>query len=309
MLTCYVPHYILFILYILWSEWTINHETTQPTRKTMTNTTPPKQPKYRRPLNDKQLLILKLLYKFRFLTVGLLQSAQGHKYQATHNDRLKVLYDQKYIGRHYDDSYRIDRRYAEYFILPDGINALKALNIFKPAVLNILYKDKTAKPHFVAHSLGIFELYNAFRRLYPDTFSFYTKIELSGRDDMPGMLPDAYLRPTKPTMAKGFYLDSVEDLSQLLLVKRKITSYIKHCDSEEWQQTGKLYPEVLLVTELESTGKTLHKYIEKRLSYSGVDVTFYTTTKKALIESKFNDENIWHQVGEDEPTALGISTK
>ncbi len=272
----------------------------------MTNTTLPKQPKYRRPLNDKQILLLKLFYKFRFLTVGLLQSAQGHKYQATHNDRLKVLYDQKYIGRHYNDSYRIDRRYAEYFILPDGINALKSLNIFKPTVLNNLYKDKTAKPQFIAHSLGIFELYNTVRRLYPNTFSFYTKIELTGREDMPDLLPDANLKPLDSLKTKEFYLDSVDDLAQLLFVKRKITSYIKHCDSDEWQDTGKPYPEVLLVTELESTEKTLHKYIEKKLSYSGVDMKFHTATKESLIESQSTDEKIWHQVNEDEPTALGI---
>ncbi len=279
----------------------------------MTNTTPShttsKQPKYRRPLNDKQILILKLLYKFRFLTVGLLQSAQGHKYQATHNDRLKVLYDQKYIGRHYNDSYRIDRRYAEYFILPDGINALKSLHIFKPTVLNNLYKDKTAKPRFIAHSLGIFELYNAIRRHYLGVFSFYTKIELTGRDDYPRLLPDAHLKPLDQSKTKEFYLDDVDDLAQLLLVKRKITSYIKHCDSDEWQDTGKPYPEVLLITELESTEKTLHKYIEKKRSYSGVDMKFHTTSKKALLESQTNDEKIWRQVGEDEPTALGIFIK
>lgn len=280
---------------------------------TMTNTTPShatsKQPKYRRPLNDKQILILKLLYKFRFLTVGLLQSAQGHKYQATHNDRLKVLYDQKYIGRHYNDRYRIDRRYAEYFILPDGINALKALSIFNPSVLKNLYKDKIAQPQFIAHSLSIFELYNVFRRLYPDTFSFYTKTELAGLDNMPELLPDAHLKPLDPERVKEFYLDSVEDLAQLLLVKRKITSYIKHCDSDEWEDAGKPYPEVLLVTESPSTEKTLHKYIQKKLSYSDVDMKFHTTSKKALLESQTNDEKIWRQVGEDEPTALGIFIK
>ena len=279
----------------------------------MTNTTPShttsKKPKYRRPLNDKQILLLKLFYKFRFITVGLLQSAQGHKYQATHNDRLKVLYDQKYIGRHYNDSYRIDRRYAEYFILPDGINALKSLNIFKPTVLNNLYKDKSAKPQFIAHSLGIFELYNTVRRLYPDTFSVYTKIELTGRDNYPQLMPDAHIKPLAPSKIKEFYLDSVDDLAQLLLVKRKITSYIKHCDSDDWQDTDKPYPEVLLITELASTEKTLHKYIEKKLSYSEVDIKFYTAQKKVLIESQSTYEKIWRQVGEDELTALGILKK
>lgn len=276
---------------------------------TMTNNDTPRQPKYRRPLNDKQILILKLLYKFRFLTVGLLQTAQGHKYQATQNDRLKILYQQEYIGRHYDSSYRIDRRYAEYFILAKGINALKDLGVFRPTTLKNLYKDKTAKPQFIAHSLNIFELYNVFRGLYADTFSFYTKTELTGREDMPDILPDAYLRPKDLSGTKAFYLDYVDDLAQLLLVKRKITSYLKHADSDEWQDSGKTYPEVLLITELESTQKTLHKYIEKKLSYSGVDITFHTTSKKALIESNSADERIWHRVGEDEPTTLGISTK
>lgn len=274
----------------------------------MTNNTS-KQPKYRRPLNDKQILILKLLYKFRFLTAGLLKTAQGHKYQATHNDRLKVLYQQEYIGRHYDSSYRIDRRYAEYFILPKGINALKTLDIFRSKTLDNLYKDKSAKPQFIAHSLGIFELYNVFRRLYPDIFSFYTKTELTGREDMPDILPDAYLRPKDLSDTKALYVDYVDDLAQLLLVKRKITSYFKHADSDEWQDSGKTYPEVLLITELESTEKTLHKYVEKKLGYSGIDINFHTTNKRTLTGSKSDDEKIWHQVGEDEPTALGILVK
>ena len=176
-------------------------------------------------------------------------------------------------------------------------------------MLNNLYKDKTAKPRFIAHSLGIFELYNAIRRHYLGVFSFYTKIELTGRDDYPRLLPDAHLKPLDQSKTKEFYLDDVDDLAQLLLVKRKITSYIKHCDSDEWQDTGKPYPEVLLITELESTEKTLHKYIEKKRSYSGVDMKFHTTSKKALLESQTNDEKIWRQVGEDEPTALGIFIK
>ena len=126
---------------------------------------------------------------------------------------------------------------------------------------------------------------------------------------MPDILPDASLCSVDPEKAKEYYLDSVDDLAQLLLVKRKITSYIKYCDSDEWEDTGKPYPEILLVTELPSTEKTLHKYIEKKLSYSGIDIVFHTTTKKALVESQTNDEKIWHQVNEDEPTSLGIFLK
>ena len=123
---------------------------------------------------------------------------------------------------------------------------------------------------------------------------------------MPKLLPDAHLKPLDSSKAKDFYLDYVDDLAQLLFVKRKITSYIKHCDSDEWEDTGKDYPEVILVTELDSTEKTLHKYIAKKLSYSGVEIKFQTTTKKALLESRSIHERIWHQVGEDESTTLGI---
>lgn len=279
----------------------------------MTNTTPShttsKQPKYRRPLNDKQILLLKLLYKFRFLTVGLLQSAQGHKYQATHSDRLKVLLEQECIGRHYDNNYRIDRRYGEYYILPKGINILKDLDIFKPSVLKRLYRDKTASQHFINHSLNIFKLYNTLRRLYPDTFSIYTAIELSGQEDLPEMLPDALLKPNSQEKAKEYYLECVEDLAQVLIVKRKITSYLKHCASDEWQDTGRDYPKVLILTELDSTQKTLHKFIAKKLSYSEAVVKFYITTLKQFHDSIDNNAKIWHEVGEDELTKLDISLK
>jgi hypothetical protein len=275
----------------------------------MTKTKSSKQPKYRRPLNSKQLLILKLLYKFRYLTVDLLMTAQGHKYQATHSDRLKVLLEQEYIGRHYDNSYRIDRRYGEYYILPKGINILKNLDIFKPNVLKRLYRDKTASQHFINHSLNIFKLYNTLRRLYPDTFSIYTAIELSGQEDLPEMLPDALFKPSSPEEAKEYYLECVEDLAQVLKVKRKITSYLKHCASDEWQDTDRDYPSVLILTELDSTQKTLHKFIAKKLSYSEAVVNFYTTTLKQFHASIDNNAKIWHEVGEDELIKLDISPK
>jgi len=263
-------------------------------------------PKYRKLLNDKQLLLIKLVYKFRFVSVGLLQAAQGQSDQSTVNRRLQVLVDQGYLGRLYDGNYRIKGKPASYSIRPKGIQLLTTLGGYSPNVLHAIYGDKSASEEFITHNLNIFALYNKFRQQYPNIFNFFTKSELSGADNFPELLPDAYLTPKDPANAHKFYLECIERSTPLFVTNRKISSYIEHSESEEWGATGKTYPAVLLVVESSNTIRTLHKYIERKLTATGADIDFYTTSSQALIKSDDPTEAIWWQVGEDEMVAHPI---
>src|SRR5476649_2263601 len=75
-------------------------------------------------LNPKQLDLLRLLYRFRFATSLHLANAL-HLKPDTINQRLQILLDQEYIGRHYDGQYKIHGKPAEYFLVENGIKALK----------------------------------------------------------------------------------------------------------------------------------------------------------------------------------------
>ncbi len=239
----------------------------------MTQTTT-HQPKYRRPLNDKQTLLLKLIYKFRFITVDHIQTAQKQKDQSTVNGRLKVLRDQCYIDRHYDSSYKLQGKHAVYFITTKGINLLKTLEGLQERTLRNMSRDKSARESFVGHSLNIFDLYNLVRQNYPDTFNFYTTNELAKDEQYPELLPDAYLE-AKNDDHSNYFLESFDVTVPLFLMKQKIRGYTKHYLENGWDE----YPGVILIVENPNALKTIKKYVAKVLDASGLDVQFSVIPK------------------------------
>ena len=67
-------------------------------------------------INSKQLDLLRLLYRFRFATSQHLANSLKLK-PDTINQRFQILLDQEYISRHYDGTYKIHGRPAEYFLV------------------------------------------------------------------------------------------------------------------------------------------------------------------------------------------------
>jgi len=125
--------------------------------------------------NTKQLDLLRRLYRFRFATSKHLATSLNLPIKNI-NQRLQILLDQQYLGRHYDGQYKIHGRPAEYYLIENGIKALKqyAPDKCDSKVLHNLYKDKNAAPSFVAHSLTVFQIYCLLKQCYKDDLRFFT---------------------------------------------------------------------------------------------------------------------------------------
>src|SRR5437868_5000455 len=124
-------------------------------------------------ISPKQLDLLRLLYRFRFATSQHLANSLNLK-SDTINQRLQILLDQNYICRHYDGQYKIHGRPAEYYLVENGIKALKQFAEDKcdSKVLHNLYKDKNATPSFIAHSLSVLTIYCLLKERYEDDLRF-----------------------------------------------------------------------------------------------------------------------------------------
>src|SRR5437868_3895445 len=138
-----------------------------------------------RPLNKKQLDILRLLYRFRFVTTNLLTQALQTKSKIKMNERLKILLDQEYIGRNFSPEYHLLRKHASYYLLPKGIDALKQIpdNTFDTSILRNIRKDKAASDQFIDYCLGVFDVYCQLKTVYGDSLHFFTKSQLANKYD------------------------------------------------------------------------------------------------------------------------------
>src|SRR5476651_2271223 len=188
-------------------------------------------------LNPKQLDLLRLLYRFRFATSLHLANALNIK-PDTINQRLQILLDQEYIDRHYDGQYKIHGKPAEYYLVEDGIKALKQYIPDKcdKKVLHNLLHDKDATPPFIAHSLNVFTVFCRLKKRYGDDLRFFTKSQIHSSKHFPKQRPGALIRLQVGSQWKEFFLEVIDPTKPFFASVGKVRSYIKYADDKTWNE-------------------------------------------------------------------------
>ena len=264
------------------------------------------QPKYRRPLNPTQIQLLTCLYKFRFASTALLTSQQ-HITNSAIQERLNILVEQEYIGRHYDSSHKIIGKHARYYLLPKAIQFLKQQSFASPKAIKSLYYDRRATDDKQAHALNVFAVYNAINQLYANTFKFYSKTELIDRSYLTRNKPDALLSLANPVkgQANDFILDSYETAERYWTMRRKIRSYIIYAESERWRKaTRRPQPAFLMVCETKAIQTSLMKLVRLELETTYVNAIFLAITLDSLVSADSLDDITWKPVLESEAAVV-----
>lgn len=250
--------------------------------------------KHRINLNDNQIHILQLIYKFRFVTVPLLTEHRQVDRAATKRT-LKILLDREYIGRRYDKSYKLQGRPASYYLTKKAIRLLRDDYELNEGVLHTLYKNTVVGEPFVQQFLDIYTAYQNLHKLYPETFDVFTRAELADYDYFPEPSPNLYLkrRNALDNSPNEYMLDLFTN-THLFVIKKRIDVYIEHFESDGWEEN--IYPSILIVCSNTQTERSIQKYIEQALDNNFIednDVQFLTSTTKALLDSNNTNKKIW----------------
>lgn len=260
----------------------------------MTATTPSVK---RYSLNTKQLYVLLRLYKFRFATTALLTAYKGNQ-RAGVNKALAILYEQGYVDRKYDSSYRIERKGAIYFLAAEGITLLGTKpHSLNKQVLHTMRKNKTLTSNFIEHNLDVFRAYLALRDSYPNAFDIYTTSELGDFTYFPKPLPDLYLnRVEHKANTVNEYLVILCSDSRVFIPIRKLQSYKRHWESGAWEEGSKTdYPVIVLICPDKRFKAKLERYIANNLMSERLQLR--TTTLETLLSPK---DKIWTKPFEPE---------
>ncbi|MFI5275545.1 MAG: hypothetical protein ACHQT5_01845 [Candidatus Saccharimonadales bacterium] len=178
------------------------------------------------------------------------------------NKRLKVLFDQEYIGRRYDNSYQLQAKFATYFLLPKGIAVLKEQSSdVKYQVLRNLRNDAHVSERFIRHSINVFSVYACLRAAYINRFQFYTKSHMNGKEDYPEPLPDAHLCfQNVPGMEHTkFLLEFVDGTRPHRIWRQRISRLIEYIDAGEWPESD-ISPALLFVCETPALEKRVRRW-------------------------------------------------
>jgi hypothetical protein len=260
--------------------------------------------KQQRQLNQSQIDVLMVLYKFRFGSRDLVANNLGKSNSTTMYAKLSVLVRQGLVATRFEPSYKFGGRPAEYYLLPKGLRTLQELS--KPdglddkAIKNS-YKDRTASDPFIVRSLSVFAMANKLIELY-QSLQFFSKRELAAYDYFPNPLPDGFLSIKKEGETNRFILELVEVTTPPFVVDRRLRQLSDYYENDNWSVTELPFPPIICICDDGTTEKRFRKQVTRMLSRSDTDIPFYTTTKPALLSSVKGDDAIWSNV--IEPGAL-----
>ena len=245
--------------------------------------------KRRRKLNNEQLEVLELLYKFRFGSNNLFAQYFGKKDRSFVHKRLSILLERNLIGKRFEPGYRLQGRPAAYYLTPDGARGLAEMRTIDIDP-NKIYKDKTVSESFVQHCMEIFAVHNQLRDAYGDPMRFFTKTELSLEqyDYFPKPLPDAFIRLRAGNDKKQYFVEVIPSDQPFFVTTRRIAQYIKYQEDADWVVSETSLPIILMLCETEALAKRLQKRAIKALddSWDADDVVFAFATKKAFFDGQ-----------------------
>jgi DNA-binding PadR family transcriptional regulator len=261
-------------------------------------------PKYRKKLNDEQVAVLELLWKFRFGSSELIAKYFGKKQGTDVYRRLRVLEDQGFIGRRYEPSYKLQGKPAAYYLMPTGARFLQEVRGSDDTeAINIknIYKDKTVSETFANHCLEIFAIYNQLKAEYGDKLRFFTKSDFATFDYFPRPLPDVYIQLASKEGERQFFLDLYDDKQPLFVAARKFKQYAVYADGGQWDTAETQPPTFLAVCESVGLQKRLQKQAVFVLSQAQDDNLVFALTTSAALKAD-GKGSIWQLASEPDVT-------
>lgn len=264
--------------------------------------------KYRRPLNKQQLRVLFVLYWYRFCTSKQIAVSLKRSDPKGIQNKLKVLEDQELISKHYDKSYKLAGRSAEYYITPKGARALEKAqpDTTNPWAAKSLYKNKTVSDEFLRHTVTVAEAAQRLRALYGDRPWILPKSYMANFSVYPTWMPDLHLKiPERgETPTKHYFIDVWDGTKPFFVSVRKTRNYVNFKESGDWID-GEQFPAVLAICEDAYTQKKLNRQMKHILNDAwDNDLVFATTTLKQLNEVIKPTEKIWCKIDADYETEL-----
>ena len=252
-------------------------------------------------ITPKQLEILLLLYRFRFLNRTHIQKFLNHKDPRRINTWLKDLTERNITGQKYSRKLLDNTKPAIYYLATKSRSILlNQLNI-NNKILVRAYKDKNCSQRLINHSLFIvsfyLQLFNQSKK-EKSILQFFTKTDLTDHYYLPYNRPDAYISLEGKDSTKRYFLELIDEGTPRFMLRKKISTYFEYFSDNTWNiRTNHENPSLLFICPNQAINNFLHKYITQMLEEETSDLQFFTSLMSQIQEEGLTS-NTWLKVTE-----------
>lgn len=218
-------------------------------------------------LKDRQLEILMLLYRFRFLNRIQIQKLLNHKNHTLVIHWLNELVKTKHIVSEFKR--QLGNVPSVYFLGTNGRKELMKKSDIKHKLLKRVYQEKKASSSFKNHCMAVADIYLSLLTLVKKNnakLSFYTTVDLTDMKYLVLPHPDVFFSIQQKELTKRYFLDVFNLQASEKWLYKRVKQYFKYYEEQYWQDHNKnQFPEIIFVCFDEKTKKNLIKNIKKGL--------------------------------------------
>ena len=218
----------------------------------------------RQKLTGQQQRVLKLLFKFRFVSAGLLADVMGIRRVSVY-EVLEQLVSKDLVTKVYEPKFRIDRKPAYYYLNKNGVTTVRKLMDVKESVVHALYKNDEMTDDFVSHSMKLMQCYVAIAKYLPKDSAVFSKTEINRFRQFPKNRPDLYIRTPGGQEA----IVVIADDKPPYIVRKRLDEIIMHSEDESWE--GENYPHICFVLKDNAAKYGFLFTTKKKLESMGMD--------------------------------------
>ena len=257
-----------------------------------------KQKYVRDKLNNGQVKVLEIVYRYRFVSRQLLAGSLGIKPENGLYEKLEILVSHDYLGKRLQKQLTLENVPAAYYLTPKGLKYLHALPDHEYAdnqAAQESYRDKSVTGFpFIRHRLNVYGQTLALQKQYPD-LKVFTQRDMRRYSYFPEKLPDAFLSLTsdEPDQPHRFFFDIVRDRQSRNDLINKLKEYTEFFDDGGWDETESEIPVLLLLCEWSPTEKSIQRFVRGQLSRLDSEIRVYTSTFAAVGGISTNNGVIW----------------
>lgn len=237
-------------------------------------------------ITPKQLKILTLIYRFRFLNRHHIQTLLNYKDTKTINTWLKDLTNKNIFGRNYSTKLKENTKPAIYYLATKSRKILLDQDNINEKILSRAYRDKNASQKLISHCLFMADIYLLLKEQTlkdKQQLHFYTKTDLAEHYYLPYNRPDAYIALETNKQTKRYFLEIIDEGTPRFMLRKKISQYIEYFDESTWQdRTLHPNPALLFIFPNQQIYDFLAKHIAQTLEEETSDLQFFLSLKSAI---------------------------
>lgn len=236
---------------------------------------------------NKQIEIINLIYKYRYLNRIQIQSFLNHKNKKNINTWLKDLTEKQFLNRIYSNTIGNNTKPAIYYAGINAIRYYKTKEGYSAAYLKNLYRDNERSRNFIDEQILLVDI-------CLDLLSINTKgeihYEFAVAADVTSNSPYHFMGELSPQLIftkktkeefRQYILVMLDDSSPSYMIKKKMKNYIEFFFTNEWEEnTSQPFPTILFACEtlplMISAKRTIKKLLDDYQNPENLEIWFGT---------------------------------